>query len=138
MKFLITSSNFQAVLIQRGAGNLVDMVRCTQFIKIIERDNIADLVTKVGDYIVAGLRDIQKETEIYTSVRGKGSLIAFTMENPDQRANMLQSLFKEKVLALPCGKRSVRFRLPLVMTMEDASELLNRTRNASKSMAATV
>jgi L-lysine 6-transaminase len=119
-------------------GNLVDMVRCTQFIKIIERDNIADLVTKVGDYIVAGLRDIQKETEIYTSVRGKGSLIAFTMENPDQRANMLQSLFKEKVLALPCGKRSVRFRLPLVMTMEDASELLNRTRNASKSMAAIV
>lgn len=119
-------------------GNLVDMVRCTQFIKIIERDNIADLVTKVGDYIVAGLRDIQKETEIYTSVRGKGSLIAFTMENPDQRANMLQSLFKEKVLALPCGKRSVRFRLPLVMTMEDANELLNRTRNASKSMAVTV
>jgi len=119
-------------------GNLVDMVRCTQFIKIIERDNIADLVTKVGDYIVAGLRDIQKETEIYTSVRGKGSLIAFTMENPDQRANMLQSLFKEKVLALPSGKRSVSIRLPLVMKMEDASELLNRTRNASKSMAATV
>ena len=119
-------------------GNLVDMVRCTQFIKIIERDNIADLVTKVGDYIVAGLRDIQKETELYTSVRGKGSLIAFTMQNPDQRANMLHSLFKEKMLALPCGKKSVRFRLPLVMTMEDASELLNRTRNATKSMAATV
>ncbi len=119
-------------------GNLVDMVRCTQFIKIIERDNIADLVTKIGDYIVAGLRDIQRETDLYTSVRGKGSLIAFTMENSDQRANMLKSMFNEKVLALPCGKKSVRFRLPLVTTMEDASELLNRTRNAAKSMAATV
>ncbi len=119
-------------------GNLVDMVRCTQFIKIIERDNIAELVTKVGDYVIEGLREIQTETEIFTSVRGKGSLIAFTMESPDQRANMLQSMFKEKVLALPCGKKSVRFRLPLVMTMEEASELLNRTRNAAKSMAATV
>jgi 4-aminobutyrate aminotransferase-like enzyme len=60
------------------------------------------------------------------------------MENPEQRTNMLRSMFDEKLLALPCGKKSVRFRLPLVMTMEDASELLNRTHNAAKSMAATV
>jgi L-lysine 6-transaminase len=119
-------------------GNLVDMVRCTQFIKIIERDNIAELVTKVGEYIIAGLRDIAKETELYTSVRGKGSLIAFTMESAEQRGNMLQSMFNEKVLALPCGNRSVRFRLPLVMTMEDASELLNRTRSAAKAMVAAL
>jgi len=65
-------------------------------------------------------------------------LIAFTMEGPDQRAAMLQSMMKEKLLALPCGKKSVRFRLPLIMTMEDASELLNRTRSAAKSMTATV
>jgi len=119
-------------------GNLVDMVRCTQFINIIERDNIAELVTQVGEYTVSCLRDIAKETDLFTSVRGKGSLIAFTMENPEQRTNMLRSMFDEKLLALPCGKKSVRFRLPLVMTMEDASELLNRTHNAAKSMAATV
>ncbi|MDP7008456.1 MAG: L-lysine 6-transaminase [Phycisphaerales bacterium] len=118
-------------------GNLVDMVRCTQFIKIIERDNIADLVTQVGEHIITGLREIAKETDLFTSVRGKGSLIAFTMPNPDQRAMMLKSLFHEKVLALPCGRQSVRFRLPLVMTMEDASELLNRTSMAAKALAAT-
>ncbi|MDP6693161.1 MAG: aminotransferase class III-fold pyridoxal phosphate-dependent enzyme, partial [Phycisphaerales bacterium] len=119
-------------------GNLVDMVRCTQFIKIIERDNIAQLVTQVGDLVIAGLREIEKETSSFTSVRGKGSLIAFTMSDADQRSNMLQSLIKEQVLALPCGKRSVRFRLPLIMTLQDANELLNRTLNAVKSMTATV
>ena len=93
-------------------GNLVDMVRCTQFINIIKRNNIAELVTQVGDHVVAGLREIAKETDLFTSVRGKGSLIAFTMENQEQRTNMLQSMFNEKVLALPCGKNSVRFRLP--------------------------
>ena len=119
-------------------GNLVDMVRCTQFIKIIDRDNIAQQVATVGEHVVAGLRDMARENGLFASVRGKGSLIAFTMPSADQRGAMLQSLIKEKVIALPCGTRSVRFRLPLVMTLEDANELLNRTNDAVKSMAATV
>ena len=119
-------------------GNLVDMVRCTQFIKIIERDNIVQQVATVGEHVVTGLRGMASESGLFTSVRGKGSLIAFTMPDTEQRGAMLQALVKEKVIALPCGTRSVRFRLPLVMTMDDANELLNRTNDAVKSMVATV
>jgi L-lysine 6-transaminase len=119
-------------------GNLVDMVRCTQFIKIIERDNIAELVTKVGDYIIDGLRSIAKETDVFTSVRGKGSLIAFTMPTQDHRTAILKAFWDAGVIALPCGARSVRFRLPLIMKIEDASELLNRTQVAVSSLASAV
>jgi L-lysine 6-transaminase len=119
-------------------GNLVDMVRCTEFIKIIERDNIAELVTKVGNHVVAGLRAIANETGAFTSVRGKGSLIAFTVPSPEHRAAMLSSLMDAAVIALPCGARSVRFRLSLIMTIEDADELLNRTRIAISRLATTV
>jgi L-lysine 6-transaminase len=119
-------------------GNLVDMVRCTQFIKIIERDNIAELVTKVGDHVIAGLRNIGKETDAFTSVRGKGSLIAFTTPSPEHRAAMLASLMETSVIALSCGTRSVRFRLPLIMTIEDADELLNRTRMAVSTLTSVV
>ena len=119
-------------------GNLVDMVRCTQFINIIERDGIADLVTKVGNHVVEELRCIAKETGLFTSPRGKGSLIAFTMDSQECRAAILKSFFNCSVIALPCGTRSVRFRLPLIMTMEEADELLSRTREAAQQMAATV
>jgi L-lysine 6-transaminase len=119
-------------------GNLVDMVRCTQFIKIIERDNIAELVTQVGDHIIAGLRSIANDTGVLTSVRGKGSLIAFTMPSQDQRTAILASLWDAGVIALPCGVQSVRFRLPLIMTIEDANELLTRVQIAVSTLASAV
>ena len=119
-------------------GNLVDMVRCTQFIKIIERDGISDLVTSVGEHVIAGLRDISREMDSFTSVRGKGSLIAFTMPDVEHRVAMIKSLKDSFVIALPCGERSVRFRLPLIMTVEEADELLGRTRDAVQSLAVVV
>lgn len=119
-------------------GNLVDMVRCTQFIKIIERDKIADQVTQVGHHVISNLRKIADEFGTFTSVRGTGSLIAFTLPTPEQRGAMLNALMDESVIALPCGTSSVRFRLPLIMTINDADELLNRTRDAVAAMAAVV
>jgi 4-aminobutyrate aminotransferase-like enzyme len=114
------------------------MVRCSQFIKIIERDNIAQQVTEVGDYVVQGLRSLVTETDTFSSVRGKGSLIAVTLPTPEHRASMLNTLMDECVMALPCGTSSVRFRLPLIMTRSDADELLTRTGNAVAAMAASV
>ncbi len=119
-------------------GNLVDMIRCTQFIKIIERDNVAELVTQVGNHVVAGLRAIAKDTGSFTNVRGKGSLIAFSLPTPEHRAAMLGLFMKAGVIALPCGIRSVRFRLPLIMTIAEADELLNRTKDAVSAMTAAV
>ena len=115
-------------------GNLVDMVRCTQYMKIIKRDGIADHITKVGNHMIAKLREMSKETDSFSSVRGKGSLIAFTMQDADHRDAMINSLQEAFVIALPCGTRSVRFRLPLIMTIEEADELLSRTSDALQSM----
>lgn len=119
-------------------GNLVDMVRCTKFIEIIERDNIVELVNQVGDYVIAGLREIAQSTGAFTSVRGRGSLIAFTLPSPEHRAAMLKAFMEAGVIALPCGTQSVRFRLSFVMTIEDADVLLNRTNEAVQALTATV
>jgi len=95
-------------------------------------------VTEVGNHVVAGLRKIANSSGAFTSVRGKGSLIAFTLPSPEHRAAMLSTFMQAGVIALPCGKQSVRFRLSLVMTIKDADELLNRTTIAVQSLAATV
>jgi 4-aminobutyrate aminotransferase-like enzyme len=39
---------------------------------------------------------------------------------------MIAALFERKVIALPCGEDTVRFRLPLNFSMEEADELLSR------------
>ena len=51
---------------------------------------------------------------------------------------MLEALMESGVIALPCGSQSVRFRLPLIMTIEEADELLNRTNAAVQAQATAV
>lgn len=107
-------------------GNLVDMVRCKRFIDIIVEENLAEHITGIGEHVMAGLRSIAADTGAFKSVRGRGSLIAFTFDPPEARGEMLTALFDRKVMALPCGDESVRFRLPLNFSREEADELLDR------------
>jgi L-lysine 6-transaminase len=107
-------------------GNLVDMVRCRRILEIIVEENLADHITAVGDHVMSGLRSIAHDTNAFKSVRGCGSLIAFTFDPAEARREMLAALFDRKVIALPCGEDSVRFRLPLNFSTAEADELLNR------------
>lgn len=116
-------------------GNLADMVRARRFIEIIERDRLCARTDRVGAHVVDGLRRIARENNTIRNVRGVGSLIAFTCSSPEHRDRLLKELFADKVLALPCGPDSVRFRLPLVMEEGEADELLARTEKAVEAVA---
>ena len=107
-------------------GNLVDMVRSRQFIDIVLGEQLHENVSARGCQLVSGLRQLQKERGGFTNVRGQGSLIAFTLESPTQRDEFLKKLTEREVLALPSGTRSIRFRLPLVLTESDTEAALER------------
>jgi L-lysine 6-transaminase len=107
-------------------SNLVDMVRSRQFIDIILGEALHENVSARGCQLVSGLRQLQKERGGFTNVRGQGSLVAFTLETPELRSEFLRKLGERQVLALPSGTRSIRFRLPLVLTEEDANVALER------------
>ena len=105
-------------------GNLVDMVRCRRFIEIIESEGLQDRVVEVGRRTIAGLREIARESGAFSNVRGTGTLIAFTLETPEARAALLDSMFDQGLMALPSGIRSIRFRLPLTFQLEEVDTLL--------------
>jgi L-lysine 6-transaminase len=107
-------------------GNLVDMVRCRRFIEIIQEQKLAERVTATGQRVLDGLRTIARDTNAFSNVRGIGSLIAFTFETPDARDRTLSALFDNKVLALPSGADSIRFRLPFVLEDSEIDVLLER------------
>jgi L-lysine 6-transaminase len=106
-------------------GNLVDMVRCKRFIEIIETEKLADNVNERGAELVAGLREIARDKGGFSSVRGVGSLVAITLDSPQARDHMVGRLFEQKVMALACGRTSVRFRLPLTIAPEEVTAVLD-------------
>ncbi|MHC4908330.1 MAG: L-lysine 6-transaminase [Planctomycetota bacterium] len=116
-------------------GNLVDMVRCRKFIEIIEADDLAASITRIGDHVLSGLRSIATDSGGFTNVRGRGSLLAFTFEDGVARDAMVHALMDRDVLALGCGPRSVRFRLPLNFTRGDADTLLERVADGVAALA---
>ena len=67
-----------------------------------------------------------RERGAFGNVRGVGSLVAFCLDDSAARDAMLGRLGEQKLLALGCGDRSVRFRLPLMIEQGEVDEILRR------------
>ncbi len=67
-----------------------------------------------------------KEKGTFTNVRGVGSLSAFTLDTPEARDVMIGRMLENKLLALKSGPRSIRFRMPLIMSKDEVSDALRR------------
>jgi len=108
-------------------GNLVDMVRCRRLLEIIRSENLAANITHMGTRVLEGLRALSADPASgLTNVRGRGSLVAFTLESPDARERWLKALFERKLLALRSGPRAIRLRLPFVLGTREVDEILAR------------
>ncbi len=92
-------------------GNLVDMVRFTKILEIIEEEKLIDHTAKMGLVMQDGLESIAAESkEILSNVRGKGLMIAFDLPDQGKRDLMLDSMFNNGLLAMKSGDHSIRFR----------------------------
>ncbi len=102
-------------------GGLVDMVRARRILEIIEREQLIDHAAQVGGWFLGELRGLaERHPEAVSNVRGLGLLSAFDMPSTAGRDEAVQRLREqERVLVLPCGERSVRFRPALNVTVEE-------------------
>ncbi|HSR54209.1 MAG TPA: L-lysine 6-transaminase [Acidobacteriota bacterium] len=104
-------------------GNLVDMVRCGMYLEIYEEENLVEHVAENGRKLLAELHKLQADfPDKISNARGKGLLCAFDMADSAVRKAFLRRLFEERLLMLPCGRRSVRFRTPLNITWDELEE----------------
>lgn len=100
-------------------GNLVDMVRSTKILQIIEEENLLAHVTSLGEHLVARLHEINKEFPNISNIRGKGLLAAFDFENGEKRNKFVNDGLKNGAMFLGCGDKSVRFRPALNISKEE-------------------
>ncbi|MBC8504261.1 MAG: L-lysine 6-transaminase [Anaerolineales bacterium] len=92
-------------------GNLVDMVRCTRYLEIIEEENLLEHTAKVGEKMIGELNVVAEESKgMMSNVRGKGLMIAYDLPDQANRDVMMETLFKNGLNVLKSGNRSIRFR----------------------------
>ncbi|WP_158796737.1 L-lysine 6-transaminase [Pedobacter sp. L105] len=99
-------------------GNLVDMVRATQILQIVEEDKLCDHAAEVGQYLKENLERLSTKYDQMSNVRGKGLLCAFDFPNADMRNKFLKKGLENEVMFLGCGPQTIRFRPALIIEKE--------------------
>jgi len=103
-------------------GSLVDMVRSSKIMEIIEEDKLCDNAAVVGEYLQNQLLEISERKPIISNVRGRGLLTAFDFPNKAKRDKFVKQGMDRGVMFLGCGSHTIRFRPALIMDKQHIDE----------------
>ena len=111
-------------------GNIVDMVRISLYLEIMEKEDLVNQAATNGDYLLAKLHDIQADFDgVVHNARGRGLFAAFDLLDGSKRDALANLIISEGALILGSGKKSIRFRPHLNITREEidlADEIIRR------------
>lgn len=96
-------------------GNLVDMVRATQIMQIIDEDKLCENAAEVGQYLKVKLEALAGRYDQISNVRGKGLLCAFDLPDSEMRNTFIRKGLEHHTLFLGCGQQTIRFRPALIV-----------------------
>jgi len=100
-------------------GNLTDMVRAHKVIEIIEEEGLIDHAKDMGGYLHKLLHELGETAPEMSNIRGRGLFAAFDLPSGADRDAVVDACFKEQLIILPCGERSVRMRPALDISADD-------------------
>lgn len=103
-------------------GNLVDMVRSTQILQIVEEDQLCENAEKVGTYLRDRLESLSHKFDQMTNVRGRGLLCSFDFPTKEMRNAFIGKGLENNVMFLGCGEKTIRFRPALCIEQKHIDE----------------
>jgi 4-aminobutyrate aminotransferase len=112
-------------------GNPVSCAAANATLKLL-KGGLVDNAAKVGDHLFAGLRELQQKHALIGDVRGKGLMIGVELVRNreskeravDERNALVQAMFQRGVLVLGAGRSAIRLAPPLVLTIDQAGQVL--------------
>jgi L-lysine 6-transaminase len=111
-------------------ADLTDMVRSKHIMQIINEENLISNVNIQGNYLIENLNEIQKEfPALVSNARGLGLMCSFDLPDSSIRNKFKDLCFKEKLVILGCGERSIRFRPPLNISRDELNMGLQKIKN---------
>jgi L-lysine 6-transaminase len=101
-------------------GGLADMVRSRRLLEIIEQEGLIERAAATGDWLLAELRAVaERHPGVASNVRGRGLMCALDVPSGADRDAAVRLLREQRVIVLPCGERSIRFRPALDITEQE-------------------
>jgi L-lysine 6-transaminase len=115
-------------------GSLVDMVRATKILEIVEEDNLVTKAAETGQYLQDQLTAIAEDIAIINHVRGKGLLTAFDFPDTATRNKFIQLGIENNAMFVGCGTRTIRFRPALIIEKNNIDEGLHILQKIAKQL----
>lgn len=116
-------------------GSLVDMVRATRILEIIEADRLLENAAMRGGELRRGLEALCERLPEFTNARGLGALCAVDLPSPELRNALVKRCFNEqRLILLACGERSLRFRPFLCVDSASVEDCLQRLESALRGL----
>ena len=104
-------------------GSLVDMVRFTIYLEIIENEKLVQNASAVGEHLSSCLYTLQSDHDnLVSNARNRGLFGAFDLPDSDKRDKAINSISNEGAMMLGCGTRSIRFRPHLNITINELDQ----------------
>jgi L-lysine 6-transaminase len=107
-------------------ASLVDMVRATHILEIIQNENLLQNATDRGAELLSGLEAIQAKYAEVTHARGRGLMCAIDLPDHLTRNAVVQRCFEDGMIVLKSGVRAVRFRPTLTVSADAIQEGVRR------------
>jgi L-lysine 6-transaminase len=117
-------------------GNLTDMVRAAQMLRIIHDEDLVAHAARVGAQLLDGLKRLAAKQPLVTHVRGRGIMCAFDLPTPEIRNQVRRACYERDMLVLNCGEKSIRFRPALDLEPADLERGLDLLDEALAAVAA--
>jgi 4-aminobutyrate aminotransferase len=105
-----------------GGGSRIDLAIGRKTIDIINKEKILDKVNKSGNFLKKYLTDLKNRDTKITDVRGLGLMLGVEFHKKEIRNKIMNRLFKNKLLVIPSGVKTIRILPPLVITEEEISK----------------
>ena len=117
-------------------GSLVDMVRLTIYLELIEKENLVEKAAETGTYLLENINSLQSEfPSLVSNARGQGLYCAFDLPSSEQRDKLAGLLMEEGSILLGSGNYSIRFRPHLNVTRSDIDFGMDCFRKALNKLA---
>jgi len=103
---------------------------------VIKNENLVENANKVGEHLKFQLNLIQNEfPNLIKNVRGLGLMCSFDLPTAEIRNQFKDNCYKEKLMILGCGEKSMRFRPALNITESEIDKGLTIIRKVLSLMS---
>ena len=116
-------------------GSLVDMVRATRYLEVIEGDRLVENAESIGSLLQDELGSLTRDfSGMVSNARGKGLMCAFDLPTTDLRDKFVHGVRDRGAIVLACGLVSVRLRPALTFSQENVAKLASVFRDTLKAL----